>query len=235
MKNRYHQEILQQIQSEVKDKKVTSETSNYLCHTHFQYGLTVPKRREIAKNWAKKHKTITIEEFTSLLNSLYKGKSYEEKTIAGNLLEYLPKLRKQLAPILLDDWLSYLEGWAEIDTTCQSVFSAEELLSRWNEWRTLIVKLSKKENINKRRASLVLLTGTVVHSNDPRLSTLAFETIDRLKTEKSILITKAISWLLRDLTKNHQALVVKYLEKNKATLPKIAIRETMSKIQTGKK
>ncbi|MDP2951009.1 MAG: DNA alkylation repair protein, partial [bacterium] len=64
---------------------------------------------------------------------------------------------------------------------------------------------------------------------------LAFENIEKLKPEKDILITKAISWLLRNLIKYHKKEVADYLKKNKNSLPKIAVRETEKKIKTGKK
>ncbi|KKS65087.1 MAG: hypothetical protein UV33_C0013G0017, partial [Candidatus Daviesbacteria bacterium GW2011_GWA1_42_6] len=99
----------------------------------------------------------------------------------------------------------------------------------------LLNKFVKDPDIHKRRASLVLLTKPVSHSDDPRFSDLAFENLDKLKKEKDILITKAVSWLLRDLIKYHRDRVEDYLKANKAILPKIAVREVTNKLQTGKK
>ena len=82
---------------------------------------------------------------------------------------------------------------------------------------------------------MVLLTGPVRNSEDKRLSELAFGNIDELKHEKNILITKAISWLLRDLIKHHREEVERYIEQNRATLPRIAVRETVNKLKSGRK
>ena len=49
------------------------------------------------------------------------------------------------------------------------------------------------------------------------------------------MISKAISWVLRSLIKHHRKLVADYLTSNVATLPKIAVRETLIKLETGKK
>jgi 3-methyladenine DNA glycosylase AlkD len=87
----------------------------------------------------------------------------------------------------------------------------------------------------KRRASLVLLTRPLRESDDPRLARLAFAIIGRLKHEKDILVTKAVSWLLRALIKYHRREVEAYLEDNMDTLPKIAVRETRNKLQSGRK
>jgi 3-methyladenine DNA glycosylase AlkD len=155
--------------------------------------------------------------------------------MAGKLLEYLPQLRKQVPPSKVDEWLVNLKGWGQVDSLCQSNFTAEELLSDWNQWKKTIQTLARSKNPNKKRASLVLLTKPVRDSEDEWLARLALETIEHLKSEKDILITKAVSWLLRDLIKNHRRLVKEYLEKNKNTLPRIAVRETRNKLLTGRK
>lgn len=233
--NKYHQEILDTIKKYSKTEKHTSETAKYLGHSHYHYGLSVPQRREIAKRFISNHKDINQNDFVALLDSLYRGESYDEKSFGGILLGYLPKLRKQINPTLLDIWLDYLEGWAEIDSLCQSNFTSEDILDKWKEWMRLIKKFSKSKNINRRRASLVLLTGVVTQSDDSKLSNLAFKVIDKFKHEKSILITKAVSWLLRDLIKHHKDEVEVYLNKNIKSLPQIIIREVNDKLVHGRK
>ena len=97
------------------------------------------------------------------------------------------------------------------------------------------MKFSVDKNINKRRASMVLLTKPLRESDDPRLAKLAFEQVEKLKGENEILITKAVSWLLRALVKFHKTEVAKYLEINKESLPKSAYREAKAKVETGRK
>jgi 3-methyladenine DNA glycosylase AlkD len=70
---------------------------------------------------------------------------------------------------------------------------------------------------------------------DEDMSSVAFKCIERLKSEKHVMITKAISWLLRSMIKHYRKEVTDYLKKNSDTLPKIAVRETTRKLETGKK
>lgn len=233
-KNKHHQKILLEIKKVTK-KADTAWVAYYLGHTHIHYGLDAAQMQGIAREWTESRKDIALTQFVELLDVLYAGKSYEEKAIASILLARLPKIRKQINPKLLNVWLNHLEGWAEIDSLCQSRFTANELLDKWSMWEKRIRNFAKDVNINKKRAALVLLTGTVRASDDKKLADLAFEIIDILKAEKSILITKAISWLLRDLTKHHRKRVENYLNANIDDLPKIAIRETKNKLKTGKK
>lgn len=231
----FHGEILSELEKHSGHGTKHSGNAAYLGNTHFSYHISNPVRRDIAKAFLKTHKDISFKEFAQLLDALFKGKSHDEKSIAAMLLEYSKVHRKNVAPRRLDAWLDHLIGWAEVDSLCQSNFTADEMLSRWNVWKATLVAFSKDKNVHKRRASLVLLTGPVAHSSDPRLSKIAFENIGRLKSEKGILITKAISWLLRSLIRYRKKEVATYLKKNVDGLPKIAIRETRRKLLTGKK
>ena len=192
-------------------------------------------QRKIIKEWTKNHPGLTQSEYIELLSSLYQGDSVNEISLAGELLESFPKLRKSVEPKHLDAWLNNVRGWAEVDSICQSKFTAEELLTNWNGWKHLLAKLASDDNIHKRRASLVLLTKPVRDSEDTRLANLAFKNIDKLKKEREILVTKAVSWLLRALVKHHRRRVETYLKENQSTIPKIALRETWTKLLTGRK
>jgi len=176
------------------------------------------------------------KELENLLNLLYsKAKTFEEIDLAAKLLGAAPKLRQKINPNKLDYWINFTYGWAETDVLCQSNFTSDEILSNWNTWKKLLINLNKDKNIQKRRASLVLLTKAVRMSDDEKLSKIAFRNIDVLKKEKEILITKAISWILRSLIKNHKKEVSRYLKINKEILPKIAVREVANKLETGVK
>jgi len=154
---------------------------------------------------------------------------------AGILLDYSRKLLLDFNPKIYDQWLNSLQGWAEVDTLCYGHFEADDLLNNWPAWKQLLLKLNKSKNINKRRASIVLLCKPLTRSDDKRLQILTFQLINALKNEKEILITKAISWTLRSMVKLHRTELKKYMIANGDSLPAIAIRETMTKIKTGKK
>lgn len=233
--HKFHAELLQEIKKHERKGEIYFDNDSYLSSGHKYYSVAVPIKRQIVKDWTKKHKDIRFSDFLALVNSLYAGESYEEKTMASLLLEYLPTQRKEIDPYMLDGWLDLLAGWAEIDSLCQSNFSAGEMLANWEVWKSLIRKFSKDKNISKRRASLVLLTRPVGHAENKELADLAFEVIEKLQRDKDILITKAISWLLRTLVRFHKNDVAAFINMHDATLPKIAIRETRNKLRTGRK
>lgn len=237
IKNPHHQEILKRLRgsSGKKIKRDVEFERKYVGTDKICYSLRSAEKDLVVREFLRKHHNLSLKEFVALLNSLYKGESHEELSIAGKLLEQSSKFKKDLDINLLDRWLNNVKGWSEVDSLCQSNFGAKEMLSRWQEWERLVRKLSRDKNIHKRRASLVLLTKVTRESADLRPAKIAFTNIEKLKGEKDVLITKAISWLLRDLIKHHRKDLEAYLKKNAESLPKIAVRETMNKLKTGRK
>lgn len=235
MQNQFHKELLKII-VETSGKPTTDEfLNNYLGTPHVRYAISNPTLRMIAKMWMREHRHLDPEAFAAVLDSLIKGKSSTEKMLAGMLMDYSSKHQRNFDPILLDDWLEYLVGWAEVDTVCTGDFIATQLGTYWPQWRKLITVLSKSSNINKRRASLVLFCSPLSRTQDDAIAEFALKIVTKLQPEKAVMITKAISWVLRSLIRHHRELVSEYVTLNAATLPKIAVRETLIKLETGRK
>jgi 3-methyladenine DNA glycosylase AlkD len=210
-------------------------TDSYGGSGHLFYRIPVPERRAMARAWLAAHKSWTPDQIIPVIESLLAGESHEEKTMATLLLRYGARLRGGLDPNHLHRWLGQLNGWAEVDSLCQNLFAAEEMLADWPAWRALLDQLATDGDINRRRAALVLLTGPTHYSPDPRFRDQALITIDRLKAERDILITKAVSWLMRSMVTRHRAVVERLLAEDADLLPKVAVRETRIKLATGTK
>ena len=233
--NQQHKLLLAGLVRNQRRRAHSQSKDSYLSSGHRYYDVSVPVRRTLAKAWLKDNREIADREFVAVLDSLMRGKSHEEKTLACILLAYHHSGRKSIGPKRLGVWLDHLVGWAEIDSLCANVFKAEEMLAEWTTWKRFIEKLARDRNINKRRAALVFLTGPARYSVDVRFADLGFATIEALKHERDIMITKAISWLLRSMLQNHRSVIIEYIQRNGASLPAVAVRETNRKIQTGRK
>ncbi len=235
--NPHHKNLLVLLEGKSFEKYQSkfSDLQKYLGSKDPSFGLPIPVIRQLVKDYFKNNKLRDADDLTSLLDSLSNGDYYEEKLLIGEILSLHKELRKQVSTDNLDYWLNNLKGWAQVDSLCQSVFTVEEILQSWQEWELFLDKLNKSPNINKRRASLVFLTGPLRKSRDQRLVKKALHNIESLSSEKSILITKAISWLLRSGVTNFRNDIEVYVNLNKENLPAIAVRETTRKLATGKK
>ncbi|HMJ71177.1 MAG TPA: DNA alkylation repair protein [Cyclobacteriaceae bacterium] len=233
--NSHHKEILDII---VKKSGVATQHTfldSYLGNTHPRYPINAPTLRTIAKDWMRQHRDMSAKDFAATLTSMTEGKSGTEKVMVGILLDNATSDQKQFDPKLFDRWLDQLEGWAEVDAVCTGKYCTTEIPNHIPEWKKILTAFSKSKNINKRRASIVFLCSPLSQSDDPRLAGIAFANIDRIKAEKEIIITRAISWVLRSMAKHHRKALEDYLKKNEKTLPAIAVRETKVKLMTGRK
>ena len=233
--NAHHRSLLDVIRKNGRTRAHSQANDSYLSSGHHYYDVSIPTLRALAKAWLKANQGIGDGEFLAVLDGLYDGKSYEEKVLASMLIVGNHAGRRTIGPKRLDRWLDVLVGWAEVDSLCASAFTAEEMLADWTGWRRFIRSLARDRNINKRRAALVFLTTATRKSNDRRLATLALETVEALKHQREIIITKAVSWLLRSMVAQHKPMVAAYIKDNRHSLPAIAVRETARKIATGRK
>lgn len=208
---------------------------SYLGHDHPRYAIATPALRVIARTWMREHRDLTPDEFKDVLTELIQGPTSTEKMAAGMLMDYSARHQRAFDPSVFDEWLDHLVGWAEVDAVCTGNFPTTQLSDDWTRWKKVIAKLSGDDNINKRRASLVLFCSPLSRVYDDRLFQEALRRINKLKPEKHILITKAISWLLRSMTRHYQDQVMEYLDEHLQTLPKVAVRETLVKLETGRK
>jgi len=231
----YHQEILTEILKKSGTPTQHTFQDSYLGNSHPRYPINGPTLRKIARTWMSTHKDMPAKEFEKTLTSLISGKSSTEKCMAGLLLDHSRLPQRKFPPGIFDQWLNQLVGWVEVDSVCTGKYTVSEIPGQWATWQPLLTAFSKSKNINKRRASIVLLCSPLRRSDDVKLAELALKNCDRLKSEQSILITKAISWVLRSAAIRHSDLIKKYVTSNIDSLPKIAIRENLTKIRTGRK
>jgi len=230
-----HAGLVAQLRAAATEYRGGDQNDSYTGSGRPFFCVSVPNMRRIARTWLTAHRQAADVELLAMADRLFAGLHYEEKVLAAIMLQTSARIWRQLTPRMADRWLDDLNGWAEIDSLCGGVIWAEVMAADWAAWRALIEQLADDANINKRRAALVLLTGPTRTSDDPRFRDLAFEVVERLKGERPILITKAVSWLLRSMAGRHGLAVAAYLEANAATLPAIAVRETRTKLTTGAK
>ncbi|MGH6955657.1 MAG: DNA alkylation repair protein [Caulobacteraceae bacterium] len=199
------------------------------------FNASVPDIRRIVRDWSGAHRQVDASGLLEVADRLFVAEPYEARIAAAVIVGANARARRAATPAMAERWLEGLNGWAEVDSLCASVFGAEEMAADWPAWRALVERLSVDPNINKRRAALVLLTTPARTSPDARFADLAFEVVERLKAERPILITKAVSWLLRSLAPRHGAALGAYLDAVGPTLPAVALRETRAKLATGRK
>ena len=207
----------------------------YLGTPRMVLGVRTDDLRKLAKSTVQQHNAAPDAHWLALLDHLYGGDIFEQRALAGILLGALHPLRWRLDLARLRTWLAGQVGWAEVDTTCQSVWTDKEVLARWPEWDAFLADLSESPNVSLRRASLVLLVTPLRRSADPRLTQRALENVLHLQHERDRMITKAVSWTLRSMIATQPETVRAYLEANADSLQSTVVREVRTRLETGRK
>ncbi len=231
----HHRELLEEIKRKAGRPVHDPFLQNYLGNPHPMYRIKAPDLRKILRPWLAANRDLSPAQLAAVTESLIRGKTSTEKCAGGLLLDCARKSMRGFHPRAFDRWLNHLVGWGEVDALCTGRYPEAEIPRQWTQWKPLLNRFARSNNIQKRRASLVLLCSPLRYQADPRLLTQAFQTVDQLATEREVLITKAVSWVLRSASVHHPKEVRSYIAQNKDKLPTIAVRETMTKLATGKK
>ena len=198
-------------------------------------GVRADDLRKLAKETVKANAAWPDAAWLALLDALYAGDLFEQRSLAGLMLGVLHPLRRRLDLARLRGWLAQQAGWAEVDTTCQSSWTDKEVLARWAEWDPFLDELSRSGTISLRRASLVLLVTPLRHNADARLTQRGLANVERLQGERDRMITKAVSWVLRSMIAEQPETVRRYLDENSGELQSTVVREVRKKLETGRK
>lgn len=226
-----HKQLLEKIIQHA--RKTEFDIGHYVGTTHTIYNLPTPTLHTLAREFRNDYKDLSHIDIIELADMLFHADSYEEKIIATMILGNFKDTLVTIPAALFDTWLGLLTGWAEVDTFCDEI--DYWLRSDPDRGTPLLKKWNTDQYLEKRRASLVVLCNSVRHDPDRRWKTLALSFIETLTHEKHVMISKAISWILRAMIKYHKEDVAAYLKTHTETLPKIAIREVTKKLLTGRK
>ncbi len=190
-------------------------------------GTRVPKLRAIASRWARDHREAPSIERRKLALSLWTGPSREEQLLALWVLDTLgPSTEWRDFALLrggLDSWeptdqLAHLVAdFIERDPD-NRLHHASDLAASEHLW-TIRLGIVTLAQLNRRGVARDLtpdLIDAVRHYRDP-------------------MITKAVSWALREYAQRWPRRARGYLRARADELPSIAVRETRNKLDTGKK
>jgi 3-methyladenine DNA glycosylase AlkD len=197
------------------------------------YGVKVPELRKIAKAWYRAHKDIAQDDLFALVQALWESGSREERQVAFYLLEHFERRVPDLPKAHFEHWRRDLDSWVETDGLgwMLAVWLAGDPSARLD----YLWELIGDEDVWSRRLALVPLARINRGELGFTVPGLAFQLIDRVKEERHPMITKAVSWVLRETTKTHRDAVAVYVEENRDVLAGHIVREVENKLRTGLK
>jgi len=197
------------------------------------YGVKVPRLREIANAWYRAHREIARDDLFALVERLWEAGSREGRQIVFYLLEHYSRWTPDLPQACFERWRRDLDSWVETDGLGWTL--ALWLMGDPDARLDYLWELIADEDVWSRRLALVPLARINRGAMGATFPALTLQLIDRVKAERHPMITKAVSWVLREMIRRHRDQVTIYLEQNRDALASHVVREVNNKLHTGVK
>lgn len=183
------------------------------------YGLTLTQVRGIVKKYWK---DISLEELQKTIEWPF----HEVRTVTLLILvdKYAKaddKTRKAIVDFYTKN-IKYINNWDLVD------ISAHKIIGHYsynNNDYSIIEKLSNSGHLWSERVSVISNWYIIKQGNFELIQKLAVKFMDH----KHDLMHKAVGWMLRELGKQDDKILKKFLDANAAKLPRTALRYSLEK------
>lgn len=196
------------------------------------HGIRTPDNRRLARSWARAHRDAEPERVLALVESLWAAESRDERMLGLEILYLHTEIANGLSHDAFDRWRPDIDNWGVCD------FLATRILGPWVEADpdirlTYLEELVGDPHLFSRRLGLV----ASVHLNreGTRYGAWTLDQVDRVIDERDPMMTKAVSWALRQMTRHQAPAVEAYVESRAGRMAALPRREVRNKLRTGRK
>ncbi len=182
--------------------------------------LMTPDVRAIAKKYYRKVKKLPKEEILRICDRLLEDDDWRQRTIA---FQWAFRFKKIYLPEdfrRFERWLDdHVKGWGSCDDLCTHAMG--ELILQYPELVSDVIEWTSSDNMWKRRAAAVVMVYCVKKG---KYLEQVFEVADALFHDEEDLVQKGYGWMLKVASQRYRNEVYDYVMKNKATMPRTALR-----------
>lgn len=193
----------------------------YMKTEQFFYGISAPVRKAIFKQARLQFTIDTMDDYESVVRTLWAGESREEMYCALEVAVYFKKFRCDASMPLYEDLIHTSPSWDTLDWIAANLIGPVVKANRQHEKKLKEWRLS--DNFWVRRTSLL---AHLKHKESTNTELLE-ETIEILMEEKEFFIRKAIGWVLRDYSRTDGEWVEDFVERHAEGLSGLSKREAL--------
>ncbi len=208
------------------DEKTRDSAKRFFKEEVKFHGVKAPIVRNMARKYFKEISGKDKKEIFSLCEELLESDYSEEAFIA---FEWAYSLRKQYEPAnfyVFERWVKkYVNNWAKCDTLCNHAIGS--YIEQYPDYIKVLKEWARSENRWLRRASAVTL---ILPARNGKFLKDVLEISDILLRDEDDLVQKGYGWMLKEASKKHQEEVYDYIIKNKAAMPRTALRYALEKM-----
>lgn len=198
------------------------------------YGVKVGDLKKVASGWHREHPGVTPVEIGALADALWMRAVREEMVTAVFTLGRNATSRSAFGKDRLDRWTPLLDNWETTDQLGMVVLGpwvGEDPARRF----PVLEALADEQRPWSRRLALVGASRLSRLDDSAPWFAPSGALVLRLADDREAAIPKAISWVLREHTRQSAAEVARFIDVHADRLPAIAVREARRKLATGRK
>jgi len=221
--------MINKIRSDLKknsDAKTSKSFQRFFKEAVKFHGVRSAMVFKIAKARFAEVRDLSKNEIFGMCEQLLKSGYCEESWIAAN---WAHRVEKDFQPQdfeTFERWLDkYIDNWAECDTFCNHAVGA--FIERYPEFISRLKAWTGSTNRWVKRGAAVSL---IIPARQGKFMKDVFEIADRLLLDQDDLVQKGYGWLLKEASRMHQSEVYAYVVKNKARMPRTALRYAIEKM-----
>ncbi len=226
MKNEYIINKIRQELSESSDEKTRSTSKTFFKEEVKVYGVKSAIVKKIGKVNFKFIQERKKTEILKLCEELWQSGYIEESFIACNWAYSIYKKYEPKDIKVFENWVAnYVNNWASCDTLCNHTIG--KFLEMYPIYLSDLKKWAKSTNRWMRRASAVSL---IIPVKEGKFLKNIFEIADILLLDQDDMVQKGYGWMLKSASHSNQKAVFEYVIKNKAIMPRTALRYAIEKM-----
>jgi len=190
---------------------------------------------DIRKVSAKLFRSLADKSITNILSlseALLEQRDWAMGVIAYDFAHRMKAQYDEATFAVFESWLiKYVRGWGDCDDFCVHAFG--ELIRQRPELTQKILPWTKREEFWMRRACAVALLVSIWRGKYHETNPLGMA--DILMHDPHDLVRKGYGWMLKELSKKEPELVYDYLMKHRDTMPRVAFRYALQKMDADRK
>jgi len=187
-------------------------------------GLTVPEQRKISK----KYVDITFKEIRDLLNSKYHEFRFTGIVILTMQYEKGSDKEKKIIFDFYIKNMNSVNNWDLVDVSAHKIVG-DYLFNTPND--KFLINLAKSDRMWDRRIAMVSCLAHIKNNN----LRIPVQIATILLDDKHDLMHKAVGWMLREIGKKDEKILLKFLDKYASSMPRTALRYSIERLNENKR
>jgi 3-methyladenine DNA glycosylase AlkD len=190
------------------------------------YGVKTPEVGKIARAHFGRIKGSGKGEILALCEELWGSEYMEEAFVACQWSEHIVSRFEPEDFAVLERWINdYVSNWATCDTLCNHTVAA--FMEKYPAHLAELKTWARSKNRWARRAAAVTL---IIPARHGRFHDEVFGIADILLRDDDDLVRKGYGWMLKAASESNCKAVFDYVMKNKAEMPRTALRYAIEKM-----